>query len=239
MSNVTTSSLYRQGTSAQTESVISSRFKIFTNAVGVGKFVKLGVTSSFGISESKNIEAIRGLGFGDQVAELVPGVTEPMRLQVTRTCLYLANIMQMMGYKAGVSGAVRSLKHHKWPFDIRTELVFSQIASEDQNLAQGGNYLPPVATINNEGGINNLGNTTPLYCVATVFEGCWMNDISQTYAIETAAVNEECSITVTDVFDIAGTVYGEFIDSGNNSTDATGRSLIFAENNANETLPYQ
>jgi hypothetical protein len=232
MSNVNTSSLYRQGTSAQTESVISSRFKIFSGPVGIGKFVKLGVTSSFSISESKQVEAIRGLGYGDQVAELVPGVTEPMRLQVTRTALYLANIMQMMGYKAGVSGAVRSLKHHKWPFDIKTELVFSQIASEDTNLQEATE-----ADVNDEGGINNLGNTTPLYCVATVFEGCWMNDYSTSYAIETAAVNEECSITTTDVFDISGTVYGEFLDSGNDINDPTGRSLIFGENNLNGTSP--
>ena len=79
--------VYQQGTTAQTESVISSRFKIFTDVVDVGKFVKLGVTSSFDISESKNIETIRGLGYGDQVAELVPGVTEPMSLTITRTCL--------------------------------------------------------------------------------------------------------------------------------------------------------
>jgi hypothetical protein len=230
MSNVNQSSLYRQGTTAQTESVISSRFKIFSGPVGIGKFIKLGVTSSFQLSESKQVEAIRGLGFGDQVAELVPGVTEPMKLQVTRTALYLANIMQMMGYKAGISGGVRSLKHHKWPFDIKTELVFSQIASEDDNL-----QAATQAAVNAEGGVNNLGNTTPLYCVATVYEGCWMNDYSTSYAIETAAVNEECSITVTDIFDISGTVYGEFIDSGNNSTDATGRSLIFGETNVNET----
>ena len=65
--------VYRQGTSPNTETVISSRFKIFTDAVDVGKFVKLGVTSSFTYSESKTIDAVRGLGYGDQIAELVPG----------------------------------------------------------------------------------------------------------------------------------------------------------------------
>jgi hypothetical protein len=199
--------------------------------VGVGKFMKLGVCSAFSASESKQIEAVRGLGFGDQVAELVPGVTEPMKISITRTMLYLANLQQMMGYKAGVSGAVRSLKHHKWPFDIRTELVFSQIASEDTNLQEA-----TVAAVNPEGGVNNLGNTTPLYCIATVFAGCWMNDSNQNYSIEQAMVSEECSITCTDVWDISGTVYGEFIDSGNNSSDVTGRSLIFGENNVNESL---
>jgi len=213
--------IYRQGTSAQTETVVSSRFTIFSPAVDVGKFVKLGVTSSFTITESKTVDAVRGLGYGDIIAELVPGVTQPMTLAITRTALYLANLMQMMGYKAGVSGAVRSLKHHKWPFDIRTEIVFSQIASEDPNIQNA-----TLADIPNEGGLNNTGNPG-LYAVATVYEGCWMENYNTGYQIEQAAVTEDCSVVVTDVFDVAGSVYGEFIDSGNNTGDATGRSLIF------------
>jgi hypothetical protein len=219
------SSIYRQGTSAQTESVVSSRFKIYSPAVDLGKFIKLGVTSSFQQSESRNVETVRGLGFGDQVAELVPGVTEPQRLQVTRTMLYLANIMQMLGYKAGVSGGVRSLKHQKWPFDIRTEILFSELVNTDPGVDQA-----TVAPIPAEGGLNNLGNPG-LLCVATQYIGCWMNDYSVDWAIETAAVAENCSITVTDIIDISGTVYGEFLDSGNSPTDITGTSLIFAENN--------
>ena len=213
--------LYRQGTTAQTESVISTRFKIFTPAVDVGKFVKLGVTSSFSVSETKNIETIRGLGYGDQIAELVPGVTQPTTLSVTRTALYLANLQQMFGYKAGVSGLVRSLKHHKWPFDIKTEIVFSELASETNNPQ----FATP-ADVPNEGGLNNYGNPG-LFAVVTVYEGCWMNSYNTGYAVETAAVAEDCSIEVTDIFDISGSVYGDFIDSGNNKGDATGRSLIF------------
>ncbi len=214
--------IYEQGASAQTESVVSSRFKIFTDVVDVGKFVKLGVTSSFDISESKNIETVRGLGYGDQVAELVPGVTEPMGLTINRTCLYLANLQQVLGYKAGVSGAVRSLRHHKWPFDIKTEIVFSQLASEDPNLGQAS-----IADVPNEGGLNNTGNPG-LYAVATVYQGCWMQSYGTNYAIETAAVAENCSIVVTDIFDVSGSVYGEFIDSGLNSQDTTGRSLLYS-----------
>jgi len=70
--------VYRQGTTPNTESVISSRFKIFTDMVNAGAFIKLGVTSTFSWSESKTIDAVRGLGYGDQVAELVPGVTQPL-----------------------------------------------------------------------------------------------------------------------------------------------------------------
>jgi len=223
--------IFRQGTSPQTESVVSSRFKIFTDLVNVGAFVKLGVTSSFTVSEDKPIDPVRGLGYGDQVAELVPGVTAPTSLQITRTCLYLANLMQVLGYKAGTSGAVRSLKHHRWPFDIRTEVVFSQLATEDP-----GGYadFPPVnpteaiaADIPNEGGINNLGNPG-LLAVATLYEGCWMSNYSTAYTIDTAAVQEECTVMVTDILDVAGSLYGEFLGAGLNSGDATKRSLLYS-----------
>ena len=214
--------LYRQGMSAQTKTVVSSRFKIFSHAVGVGKFHRMGVTSSFNITESRNVDVVRGLGYGDQVAELVPGVTEPMSLTVTRTALYLANIFQMLGYKGGVSGAVRSLKHHKWPFDIRTEIVFPELISEASDLQQA-----TTAEVAAEGGLNNLGNPG-LYAVATVYEGGWITSYSTAYNIEQAAISEDVTIMISDVFDIAGSVYGEFLDAGMSSGDATGRSIRFA-----------
>jgi len=221
--------IYEQGASPQTESVISSRFKIFTDIVGVGKFVKLGVTSQFNISETRTVEAVRGLGYGDQVAELVPGVTEPLSITIQRTCLYLANIMQVLGYKAGVSGGVPSIRHHRWPFDIKTEIVFSQLASTDPSNAAGvGGGTPDLtkADIPNEGGFNNLGNPG-LYAVATIYEGCWISNYTTGYVIETAAVNENVTISVTDIFDCSGTVYGEFLDSGLGPGDATGQSLLY------------
>jgi hypothetical protein len=180
------------------------------------------VTSSFSVAETKNIETVRGLGYGDQIAELVPGVTQPTTLSVTRTALYLANLQQMFGYKAGVSGLVRSLKHHKWPFDIKTEIVFSELASRTNNPGVDA----VLADVPNEGGLNNYGNPG-LFAVVTVYEGCWMNSYNTGYQVETAAVAEDCSINVTDIFDISGSVYGDFIDSGNSFGDATGASLLY------------
>ena len=222
--------VYRQGTSPNTETVISSRFKIFTDLVDMGRFIKLGVTSSFGISETKALDAVRGLGYGDQVAELVPGVTAPTTLAITRTALYLANLMQVLGYKAGTSGAVRSLKHHRWPFDIKTEIVFSQLATEDPGGYAGDpaqEYATP-ADVPNEGGLNNLGNPG-LLAVATVYEGCWMESYNTAYTVDTAAVQEDCSVQVTDIFDVSGSIYGEFLDAGLNTGDETGRSLLYSQ----------
>jgi len=222
MSSFADSYLYRQGASAQTKTVVSTRFKVYSHAVGVGKFARMGVTSSFQVSESKSVDAIRGLGYGDQIAELVPGVTQPMSLTIDRYALYLANMMQMLGYKAGVSGLVRSLKHHKWPFDIKTEIVFSELASESRDLGQATK-----ANVPGEGGLNNLGNPG-LYAVVTVYEGCWMESYSTGYQVDQAAVTENATVVVSDVFDVAGSVYGEFIDAGLNKGDVTGRSIRYA-----------
>ena len=215
--------IYRQGTTPQTETVLSTRFKIFTDLVDVGAFVKLGVTSSFTYTESKTIDPVRGLGYGDQVAELVPGVTTPLSISIDRTCLYLANLMQVLGYKAGTSGAVRSLKHHRWPFDIKTEVVFSELAS----FNSGSVGQATLADVPNEGGLNNTGNPG-VFCVATIYEGCWMESYNTGYTVDTAAVAESCTVTVTDIFDVSGSVYGEFLDAGLNTGDATGRSLLYA-----------
>ena len=214
--------IYKTGTTGNTKAILSSRFKIFSSAVGVGHAQRMGVCSTFNISESKTIEALRGLGYGDQVAELAPGVTQPMELQITRTALYLANMFQMLGYKSGVSGAVRSIKHHRWPFDIRTEIVFSELESESRYLGQAIQ-----ADVDAEGGWNNTGNPG-LYAVATIYEACWINNYSSALNIDQAAVTEEVGVTVSDVYDVSGSIYGDFIDSGLDSGDATGRSYRYS-----------
>jgi len=80
---------------------------------------------------------VRGIGFGDQVAELVPGNTESMSISVSKTLLYILNLMQSTGYKGGVDGLVRSLKHHRWPFDVKQEMVFSELATLEAQSAAG------------------------------------------------------------------------------------------------------
>lgn len=215
------SPIYRTGTTGNTKVCLSSRFKIFAPAVGVGKFQRMGVCSTFSISESKNIEAVRGLGYGDMVAELAPGVTQPMELQITRTALYLANMFQMLGYKGGVSGAVRSIKHHRWPFDIRTEIVFSALESSSSYVGAA-----TTADVDSEGGLNNTGNPG-LMAVATIYEACWINNYSSAFNIEQAAVTEEVGVTVSDVYDCSGSVYGDFLAGGNAPEDATGASMRY------------
>lgn len=213
-------SLFRQGASPQTSTIQSSRIRIFSHSADGPKFMRLGVMSTFGISESRGLEVVRGLGFGDQIAEIVPGPTQPMTLNVTRAALYNQNLMQAFGYNAGMSGLVRSLKHHKWPFDIKVEIVLSEYANENPSKKN-----TVAASSASEGGLNNLGNPG-LTALITVFEACWFESYGTDFGVDTAVVTENCSIQARDVYDYSS-LYGEFLDSGLNKNNTTGRSLIF------------
>ena len=198
--------IYRMGTAPNTRAAVSQKNKIFSYSVGAKGFAQLGAVSEFGFDESRTIDPIRGVGYGDQIAELVPGVTEPMTLTINKTLLYTANLFQLFGYKGGVDGLVRSLRHHRWPFDIKQELVFSQLAS-DATLSQGeiGVGSVPLAKIQPGSG--------SVKALITIYEGCWMNSYSASFTSDAAIVAENSSVMVTDIID-GLSQYGEFIDSG-------------------------
>lgn len=226
--------IYRQGTAPNTRVAVSQKNKIYGYMAGKGAqggFQQIGVISEFGFDESKSIDAVRGVGFGDQVAELVPSVTEPMTLTLNRTLLYTVNIFQVLGYKGGVEGLVRSLKHHRWPFDLKQELVFSELSSsESLGEINGVNGYKPAK--NSDPGIPSP--TSLVKALLTFYEGCWLNSYSASFASDSAIVAENSSVTVTDIID-GVSQYGEFIDSGlapvaANGTAGKGYSLRFSGN---------
>jgi hypothetical protein len=184
--------VHRLGVTPETASVISSKNKIYaipadSNATTA---FQIGVVATFDPSETRAVEPVRGVGFGDQIAELVPGVTEPMTLAVTRTAQYLSMVYQVFGYKGGVDGLVRSLRHHKWPFDIVQEMVISQMII---NGASTANDISETS--------QNLGYLNPdqIQAILTYFEGCWISDYSSTYAADTALVQENVTVNVTEI----------------------------------------
>jgi hypothetical protein len=198
----------RRGYSPNTVSEISSKTKIYAKDADLDGLVQVGVIASFDPNESRNIEPVRGIGFGDQVAELIPGVTEPMTISVVRTAQYLSSIYQVFGYTGGVSGLVRSLKHHRWPFDVKKETVFSEIVNSD--AAQ-------LSTVGDE--------TTPIdsgdgyKALVTYYEGCWFSSWSTSYSSDTALVQENCEMMVSDVWDGTNQVAISGIqDTGNKLT---------------------
>ena len=207
----TTSYVYREGATPNTRAVVSSKNKIWAPAVAQNQMVQIGVMTNFSMSESRAVDPIRGVGYGDQVAELIPSATDPVTLSVERTMLYLANIFQVFGYAGGIDGMVRSLKHHRWPFDIKQEIVFSELVNQESPTT---NHLGPAelqfsaATSHADSG---------LFALVTLYEACWMNDYSADFPSEGTALAESVSIMVSDILDpnFDGE-YGEFLDSGNN-----------------------
>lgn len=188
--------IFRKGVTPNTLSVISSKNRIFAYNAS-GDLTQLGVVATFDPSEARTIEPVRGIGFGDQVAELVPGVTDPMTISITRTALYLSNIYQVFGYKSGVDGIARSLKHHRWPFDIQQELVFSALATEANTSAT--DYLDDV----------DVQATDELQqyneqALLTFYEACWISDYSVSYASDAALVQETVTINVSDILQDVG-----------------------------------
>ena len=111
-----------------------------------------------------------------------------MTISITRTALYLANIYQVFGYKSGIDGIARSLKHHRWPFDIRQEQVFSQLATNTMGSA------PIPAAINTVNSENTAANA-----LVTWFLACWISDYSVSYSSDTAMVQETVTINVSDL----------------------------------------
>ena len=231
-----TNYIYRMGTAPNTRAAISQKNKVFSYMVGTKEFRQIGALSEFGQDESRTIDPVRGVGFGDQIAELVPSVTEPMTLTVNKTLLYAVDVFQAVGYRGGVSGLVRSLKHHRWPFDIKQEQVISEIASS-QDLDGVTAAAAPNASVQ----ANGDQFLTPIRALFTFFEGCWINSYSKSTTSDAAIIAENSSVTVTDIID-GRSQYGEFVDTGlspvqANGTAGSGFSLRFAGNSASVGTP--
>lgn len=221
--------IYRMGTAPNTRSAVSQKNKVYGYSVGAKGFQQLGAVSEFGFDESRTIDPVRGVGFGDMIAELVPGVTEPMTLTLNKTLLYTANLLQMVGYKGGIDGMVRSLRHHRWPFDIKQELVFSEIAGQ-----LDGNQVPAATIQPGTGGTSGSATNilTAITALFTYYEGCWFNSYNASFTSDAAMVAENSSVTVTDIID-GTSQYGEFIDTGlaplaDNGAAGKGYSVRFS-----------
>lgn len=192
--------IYRRGQTPETRTTVSQKVKVFSylaaNAEAVtgtnltsGGFSQIGAMSNFAPSHSRDMQEVRGLGFGDTIAEIVPGNEAAVTIDVTRTALYLNHLWQSFGYLSHVDGMVRSLKHHRWPFDVKVEEVFSLIADEAAGSLVGAQRS------------TDQGSDRARNAVMTYYEGCWFNSYSTTYATDTTAVAENASITCTDVTD--------------------------------------
>ena len=239
--------LYDYGTSPNTRTAVSQKVRILTPVYGDNTALhQMGVVSSFAPTMSRSVEPVRGSGFGDKIAELVPSVTEPVTGSFERALLYLCNLWQAAGYASGVDGPVRSLAHHRWPFDIEQQLVFSTLADTDVNVANNGYggdsgdfdggikaVTYPTGTtdgVNFEGGPSatqsgsdalsnpNTGTTAPGHtAIITMYEACWFTGWNTSFAKDAGMIMETGEVMVSDVHDFSS-LYGEFLATGNDPT---------------------
>lgn len=237
--------LYDFGTSPNTRVAVSQKVRLLAPAYGATNkaLLQMGVVSSFAPSQSRNADPVRGIGFGDMIAELVPSVTEPVTGSLERALLYLANLWQATGYAGGVDGPVRSLAHHRWPFDIEHQLVFSSLADSDLGVANVGTTgasrgfgqgvqrvrYPgngPVAYPTGDGTGGGYGANPGHSAIITMYEACWFTSWSATYSQDAGQIMESGDVTVSDVHDFSS-VYGEFLPSGNDPTDGELGSIRY------------
>lgn len=219
--------LYDQGTSPNTRIAVSQKTRMLAPAYGsTSTMTQVGVVSSMSPSESRGMDQVRGIGMGDTIAEVVPSITEARTMSVERALMYLNNLWQASGYASGVDGPVRSLRHHKWPFDIEEQTVFSSLADRDLDAANvgfsgaSGAYnggakaieYPQVTPVQN-GGPTTVGHTA----IITLHEACWWQDWSKTVGADTGVIMESGTVICTDVHDFSS-VYGEALATGNDPT---------------------
>jgi hypothetical protein len=217
--------IYRRGSSPNTRVAISQKNRVYSRPYtnGAPSDKQIGVLSTFDYNESRAVDPVRGVGFGDKIQELVPGVTEPMAITLNRTLLYTASIIQEIGYRGGVDGLVRSLRQHKWPFDLRSELVFSElVTNKDIGAISPGVQGKGVVVVDN---IN--------LALVTFFEACWLESYSVSFPSDSAIVMEDAAGKCTDVTDGASTYaqpgsagspdeYGDLLEAGNNPITKPG-----------------
>jgi len=233
-----TSYLYDYGTSPNTRTAVSQKVRILTPHMGnTTTMAQMGVLSQFNPSQNRTVEPVRGIGFGDQVAELVPSVTEPTTGNFERALLYLCNLWQATGYASGIDGPVRSLSHHKWPFDIEQQVVFSTLSDVDlgaANVGFSGSDFQAGAKAVSYGAVTQDGNKNPddaergHTAIITVYEACWFTSWSTTFAKDSGLIMESGDVIVSDVHDFSS-VYGEFLATGNDPTLGQLGSVRYAE----------
>ena len=231
------SHIYDYNSSPNTRAAISQKVRILTPVYKPGQeqnnlLYQLGVCSSFSADFNRSVEDIRGIGFGDQIAERVPGVSDPVDVSIERTLMYLSNGHQAFGFAGGVDGPVRTLQHHRWPFDIEQQLVFSSIADTET----------PTAVFENQQGLRDIDfsgqsvtGASDYYteqkhkAIITYFEACWMTSISGANpTADSSLMAQSISAAAQDVHDLFST-YGEFLPSGNDPT--IGQNATIRHNN--------
>lgn len=186
------SNVYARGWVPHTCIAMSSSVRLFSKNGRDGNYKQIGVVQSFRPADTRRMERARGIGFGDRVAEIVPGTTD-VAITVTRMALYDENILESLGYhsswnQGGVRGSVRTLAHMKNPFDVNEVIVFhARTGTPGLQGFVGGNEF--------------LGGPTNEF-TSFWYHDCWINSWTRTIDITGNLIYmEDVGIDVTWVSD--------------------------------------
>jgi hypothetical protein len=221
------------GVSPQTSVAISSRNRLYTanyassGGVGFGNFV--GALSNFAPSQARGVTEVRGIGLGDKIIEAVPNYQDMTTISVSRTLFYLSSMWETFGYRAGISGFVRALRHHKHPFQIRNELVLSETAmlfGNANTLLNAGMSAMSTLLAQNPTGQQAVAAASPAQvnsaiasiapkAIITLYLGCWFTDYSSAVTSDNSIIAEEGSIACPEITDGSTAFLDIFADTGN------------------------
>lgn len=171
--------IYREGVSPNTRLLNPQRVRVFSIDAEDSAWQPIGLIQTWNPTDTRAIEPVRGIGFGDQVAELAVGVTD-LSATATVMMMYLRDIQQLFGYKAGSTGLIRSLKHHQWPFDVYETII---VPDYIKGQAKGGAV-----------------DDGALKVIKTWYEGCWMSDFAKTFDIGATSVTQDMTCQISDVY---------------------------------------
>lgn len=185
--------VYARGWVPHTCIAMSSSIRISAVDGEDGEAKQIGVIQSFRPADTRRTERARGVGYGDRVAEIVPGTTD-VSIAVTRMCLYTKNVLEVFGYttgynKGGSKGLVRTLAHTKNPFDVLEAIWFHEQSGDFAGVQKGGGAVPLIAT----GGKD---------VTVTIYHDCWLSSWTRTIDITgNLILMEDVAIEVTWVSD--------------------------------------
>ena len=182
---------------------MSSSVRIYSKNGRTGNPSQIGLIQSFRPTDTRRMERARGIGYGDRVAEIVPGMTE-VAITITRMALYEENILETLGYhsvwnKGDNLRSVRTLAHTKNPLDIMEQIVFHANKGSPGIGNLRGGFGRGAAGVD-EAGSNSFSfpkdNTTIWY------KDCWINNYARTIEVTGNLIYmEDVGVDVTWVDD--------------------------------------
>ena len=133
---MTSGSIYHRGWVPHTNIAIATAVRVYATDAESGEIQQVGVLQNFNVNQRRSLQRVRGVCYGDKIAEILPGNTD-YTITCSRAALYTKNIIEVFGFPAGSNqggnlGLVRMLSECKVPFDIKAITWYHNAIPEEQ-----------------------------------------------------------------------------------------------------------